>query len=252
MCGIYWAYQHKFFFQPKVLDANHVFNFPTNSKYVELKIPFDSSNIIDVVKFEPLDSPAKGVVLFFHGNKSNVEHYAAYAPFFTNKGYECWMPDYPGYGRSTGELTIENLQQLATQLYKMAKAKFPENSIVIYGKSLGTGIASYLAAKYPCKELVLETPYSSLQEVVANYLFFMPTQLLTKYNLGTTEYLDRINTPITILHGNNDELIPLSNAAHLLKFMKPKDAFYVFEKGKHNTLSQFDLYKKVVDSLLVK
>jgi alpha-beta hydrolase superfamily lysophospholipase len=250
LCGLFWAYQHLFFFQPKALAVNHAFTFPAHTKFTESKIPFDSSTVIDVVKFLPTDSLAKGVVLFFHGNRFNVEHYSQYAPYFTNNGYECWMPDYPGYGRSTGELSIEGLQELAVQLYKMARAKYPPENIIIYGKSLGTGIASYLASGNKCAKVVLETPYYSISSLAENYLFFLPTQWLTRYNLQTNIYFEKIDAPITVMHGTKDEIISFENACALLKYMKRNDAFYVFDGGKHNTLPENKLYKHVLDSVM--
>lgn len=252
LCGLFWAYQHLFFFQPKSLAVNHVLTFPAHTKFVEAKIPFDSATNIDVVKFLPADSLPKGVVLFFHGNRFNVEHYSQYAPYFTKNGYECWMPDYPGYGRSTGELSIKGLEELAQQLYKMARAKYPAAQIVIYGKSLGTGIASYLASARDCKEVVLETPYYSLASIAEGYLFFLPVKWLTRYNLESNIYFSKIKAPITVIHGSSDEIISLANASSLLQFMKPTDAFYIIENGHHNTLPNFELYHHVVDSILAK
>lgn len=252
LCGLFWAYQHLFFFQPKSLAVNHALTFPIHTKFVESKIPFDSSTNIDVVKFLPTDSMAKGVVLFFHGNRFNVEHYSKYAPYFAKNGYECWMPDYPGYGRSTGELSIKGLEELAQQLYKMARAKYPASQIIIYGKSLGTGIASYLASIKECKQVVLETPYYSLTSIADNYLFFLPMKYITRYNLENNLYFSNIKAPITVLHGSNDEIISLANAGSLLAFMKPTDAFYVIDGGKHNSLPDYDLYHHVIDSVMSK
>ena len=173
ICGLFYTYQKHFFFRPKALDDQHKYQFVEGVPYTETKLPFDSATVIDVIRFLPKDS-IKGVVLFFHGNRSNVEHYSRYAPYFTRKGYECWMPDYPGFGRSTGELDIDILQKLSIQLYKMARAKYSPSQVVIYGKSLGTGIAAYLASERDCRHLLLETPYYSLASVAANYLFFAP------------------------------------------------------------------------------
>ncbi len=250
LCAMFWSYQHLFFFQPKALDINHVFTFPVRTKFTEAKIPFDSSTVIDVVKFLPDDTTTNGVVLFFHGNRYNVEHYSTYAPYFIKHGYECWMPDYPGYGRSTGEINIEGLKQLSVQLYKMARAKYQPNQIVVYGKSMGTGVAAYLASIRDCRHLILETPYYDLASLSKNYFFFLPIKWLIRYNLETNEYFKQVTAPITVMHGTDDELIPLPNAVRLLSSMKPTDAFYVVPGGHHNTLPEYKLYHSVVDSVM--
>jgi uncharacterized protein len=251
LCGVFYNYQQYFYFQPKLLARNHKFNFANDLKHEETRLAFDKETVVDIVKFLPADS-ARGVVIFFHGNRFNVEHYSSYAPYFTKHGFECWMPDYPGYGRSTGELNVAMLEQLSIQLYKMARAKYRSDQIVIYGKSMGTGLAAYLAARRDCRHLVLETPYYSLSSLTSNYLFFLPVQLLLKYNLETRKYFKDITAPITILHGAKDELIPLTNAAALIPYMKSNDAFYILPGGKHNTLPRYPLYHHVIDSIMSK
>jgi pimeloyl-ACP methyl ester carboxylesterase len=249
LCGIFYTYQQHFFFQPKALENQHKYQFVEGIPYTESKLPFDSATVIDVIRFLPKDS-IKGVVLFFHGNRSNVEHYSQYAPYFTKNGYECWMPDYPGFGRSTGEMNIEVLQKLSIQLYKMARAKYAPGQIVIYGKSLGTGIAAYLASERDCRHLILETPYYSLASVAANYMYFMPVHRLIKYNLDTYQYFDNVPAPITVIQGNKDQLIPLTNAASLISHMKKTDAFYIIRNGTHNNLPEFPKYREVIDSVM--
>lgn len=251
LCGVFYNYQQFFYFQPKPLALKHKFEFVPGVKYVETKLAFDKETIVDVIKFLPKDT-AKGIVLFFHGNRFNVEHYSEYAPYFTKRGYECWMPDYPGYGRSTGEMNMEVLEQLSLQLYKMARVKYRPDQIVIYGKSLGTGIAAYLASIRDCRHLILETPYYSLATLTGSYLFFMPVHLLMKYNIDTYKYFKEITAPITVLHGDKDELIPLSNALSLMPYLKLNDAFYVVPGGHHNTLPHYPLYHTVIDSLMNK
>jgi pimeloyl-ACP methyl ester carboxylesterase len=162
------------------------------------------------------------------------------------------MPDYPGYGRSTGEIDIDILQNLSIQLYKMARVKYAPSQIVIYGKSLGTGIAAYLASQRDCRHLLLETPYYSLSSLAANYAFVLPVEWLTKYDLDTKTYLQNVTAPVTVLHGANDALIPLHNALQLSSFLKPQDAFYVIPDGEHNSLPKFPLYHKIIDSVMTQ
>ncbi len=254
LCGLFFAYQHLLYFQPKALDAKHVLTFPVRLRISSVKIPFDAETIIDVVKFLPLDSTQKpkGVVLFFHGNRYNVEHYSTYAPYFTRSGYEVWIPDYPGYGRSTGEMNVEILQDIATQLHKMARSQYEAEQVVLYGKSLGTGIAAYLASVRNAQSLILETPYYSLSSLTQSYAYFLPIPNLIRYNLKTGEYLKSITTPVTVLQGTKDELIPLENTLRLAPLLKPTDALYLIKGAKHNALPMYDAYHVVIDSVLQK
>ena len=134
----------------------------------------------------------------------------------------------------------------------MARAKYSPGQIVIYGKSLGTGIAAYLASERDCRHLLLETPYYSLASVAANYMFFAPVHRMMKYNLDTYKYFDDVTAPITVIHGSKDELIPLTNAASLISHMKSTDAFYIIRNGAHNNLPEFPSFKQVIDSVMNK
>jgi hypothetical protein len=252
LCGLYFTYQHLLYFQPKALNLNHVFTFPVQLRTATSKIPYDANTLIDVVKFKPLDSTLaiKGVVLFFHGNRFNVEHYSTYAPYFTRNGYEVWMPDYPGYGRSTGEVEMKILNELSIQLYKMARITFEPDQIVLYGKSLGTGVASYLASVRDCRHLMLETPYYSLSSLTQSYAYLVPVPQLIKFNLKTGEYFKNVTAPITVLAAEEDELIPLGNSLRLLPEMKKEDAFYLVKSATHNSLPATPTYNLVVDSVL--
>ena len=252
LCGIFYFYQHLFFFQPQKLDANHALTFPFRIRFKEARIPFDSATVIDVVKFLPDDSVSKGVVLFFHGNRYNVEHYASYAPYFTRLGYECWMPDYPGYGRSTGEVSVAMLKELSLQLYKMAHAQFASDSILIYGKSLGSGVGAFLASKRDCRLLMLETPYESLASLSSEYLFFLPVRWLLCDDLETAAYLKQVQAPVVVWHGNRDELIPLTESTRLLASMKPADRFYIIENADHNGIPGSARYRSSLDSALLR
>src|SRR5690606_14917983 len=108
--------------------------------YKELNIPIANDVSLNIIRFLPSSDsslPVKGAVIYLHGNKKNISHYAAYAKTFTSRGFEVWMPDYPGFGKSTGTLTEDLIHQFAVQTYKLARGKFSSDSIFIYGKSLG-------------------------------------------------------------------------------------------------------------------
>ncbi len=241
--------QEKFLFHPVSLAADYNYSF--KQPFKEVNLEYDASTTFNIIQFLPKDTFAiKGVVLYFHGNRENINRYAPFAENFTKKGYEVWMPDYPTFGKSTGKLTEAILYDEALQVYNMAKAKFKTDSITIYGKSLGTGIASYLASKRNCKQLILETPYSSITSIFNRYCFIYPVQKMIQYKLPTKEYLKNVIAPVTIFHGTNDGIIPYSNAATLKKSMKKGDEFITIDGAVHNDINDFKLYHQKLDSLL--
>ena len=173
---ILYYLQGYFLFHPQKLATEHVFRFDVPFK--ELNIPFNDKDTLNMVKFFPKDSLSKGVVLYFHGNKQNIERYAKFAANFTKHGYEVWMEDYPGFGKSRGERTEKKMNDQALQLYKMAMGKYGKDSIILYGKSFGTGIAAYLASVTDCKRVILETPYYSVPALFSCYAPIYPTNAM--------------------------------------------------------------------------
>jgi hypothetical protein len=253
VCGIaLYFLQEKLLFHPEKLPEDHVFKFSIPFKEIHLAV--NNEKNISIVQFTVPDSVCKGVVLYFHGNMRNIERYAPFASNFTKNNYEVWMIDYPGFGKSTGERTEQIIYNDAKEFYKMARARFGKDSITIYGKSIGTGIASQLASVKDCKRLILETPYYSIDALFTHYAFIYPVSWMCNYHFPTYQYIEKAKVPVTIFHGTNDEVIPFEQSEML---MKPWDENYKFkielvaiEKGKHNNLNDFPLFHQKLDSLL--
>lgn len=240
--------QEKLLLRNTPLSADYQFKFSVPFK--EVNIPLNATDNLNLVQFFPEDSTHKGVVLYFHGNRENINHYAEYATNFTKHGYQVWMVDYPGYGKTTGKFTEENVYMQAREVYKLANTKFATDSIIVYGKSLGSGIAAWLASRKPCKRLILETPYYSIPDLFSHYAPIYPVKSLSKFEFPTGEYLKDVKAPVTIFHGTIDWIIPYRHAAKLKKVLKSGDEFITIDKGSHNNLNDFLLFHEKLDSVL--
>ena len=245
-----YYFQEKLIFHPEVLDEKHQFDFPFPFKEVNLQ--YTRSSTINIIQFPPADSAAvKGVVLYFHGNGQNISRYAAHAPLFTKNNYAVWMIDYPGYGKSTGERSEKMLYEWALIFYKLANANFPKEKIILYGRSLGTGIAAQLASVRDCKALILEAPYYSLPALAGTKAPVYPVNLMIRYKLPTWKYLQDVTAPVTIFHGVEDGLIPISQAERLQPFLKKGDQLVRVDSAGHNNVMYFDQYTNKLDSILL-
>ncbi len=248
--GIAFYYlQKKILFHPTEIATGTTFKF--KQPFKETNIQIDELTSYNLVQFTVPDSLKKGVVLYFHGNRANINRYAKFAKNFTKHGYEVWMPDYPQYGKSTGELTEENLYQESLQIYKMARAQFPPEKIILYGKSMGTGIASQLASIRDCKQLILETPYNSMVSLMEYYAPIFPMSTLLQFKIPSNQFLEKVTAPICVFHGTDDGVIPLSNAEKLKAVLKKSDAFITIDGGNHFNLNESSLMQKSLDSLLI-
>lgn len=244
----FYFLQDYILFRPVTLKKDHAYDFP--EKHKEVNIPVSEKSNLNIVQFLPADTVSKGVVLYFHGNKKNISWYAKYAPYFTRNGYEVWMIDYPGFGKSTGKFTEQILYDWSGYMYNFARSRLSADSIIIYGKSMGTGIAAQLASIQPCKKLLLETPYFDYPSVIKQYLPIYPIDWMLHYKIPTHRYIKNVNAPVTIFHGTDDDVIRYNNAERLKPFLKPGDEFITIKDGRHNDLYKFKETTNKLDSLL--
>jgi len=235
-------------FHPVSLKKDHNYDFP--EKHKDINIPITENSNLNIVQFFSTDTITKGVVLYFHGNKKNISWYAKYPPYFTKHGYEVWIIDYPGFGKSTGKLTEQTLYDWANYMYTFARSRFGADSIIIYGKSMGTGIATHLASLQPCKKLILETPYYDYPSVIKHYLPIYPIEWMIHYKIPTHDYIEKVIAPVTIFQGTDDWLVTYNNAKRLKPFLKKGDEFITIKNGGHNDLFKFKQTTDKLDLLL--
>lgn len=233
---------------PIQLSKNYKYAF--DNSYKELNIAFDKQSNINIIQFNQQADTAKGVVLYFHGNKNNIEHYKRFAPNFTKNGYEVWMIDYPGFGKSTGKFSEKMVYDWSLVLYNLARKRFKPANIIIYGKSLGTGVAAQLASIRDCKTLILETPYYNMTSLAGTYLWMYPLERMLNYKLATNEYLQKVTAPVIFFHGTNDRVIPYNNALKLKNLMKRGDEFITLSGGTHNNLNSFKQMQVKLDRIM--
>lgn len=240
--------QEKIIFHPKPVAFTDKFSI--ERAFREINIPYDQQANLSIVKFEVPQQKRKGALLYFHGNMNNLEYYAPMTAEFQDRGYEVWILDYPGYGKSTGKISEKLIYEYAEQLYRLANSEIKADSIVLYGKSLGTGVASYIAAKHSSRYLILETPYYSMHSLAFSRLPLYPAALMMDYEFPVYTYLKECKSPVFIFHGTDDSTIPLSNSKKLKKYLKPNDEFLIVEDGEHNGLQKNPLVQERLNSIL--
>lgn len=244
---ILYLIQDKILFHPKPLSKDHRFLF--EQPFEEINVLFQNHNL-NIVKFKS-SGVRRGIVLFYHGNMENVEHYKQYPAFFLRNNYEIWMIDYPGFGKSTGKITEKLTDEEALLMYEWASKEISSDSIIIYGKSIGTGVASYIASLRNCKQLILETPYYSIPSLAKYYFPVYPVNWMIKYSFPVHDYLKEVKKPITIFHGTRDEVVPYKHSTWLKQESNNIERITI-ENGTHNNLASFKLFQRKIDSLLMK
>jgi len=244
---IFYAKQETFIFRARIIKTDK--KLAIQATHEEITIPINQADTLHLVRFKTKNTPARGVVLYFHGNRENVEWYATQADLFTREGYEVLMMDYPGYGKSRGEKSEYKIYQWATWVYQLARKQYESKEIILYGKSFGTGVASYLASKKDCKQLILETPYTNFPAVFAYYVPIYPFKTLLHYQFPTQQYLEQVEVPIRILHGTSDFVIAHQHSIALTK-QKKGITLLLIKGGTHNNLYHFNIARRALKTWL--
>lgn len=247
-----FIFQEKLIFRETVLDQNYRFEFPYSFKEIWIKTIENTE--INALYFSTDSIPKKGIVVYYHGNARDLNRAGKFAPDFTKNGYDILMIDYRGYGKSHGEFSEQGFMLDAQAAYDYAKTLFPENNIVVYGKSLGTGIATQIAKANKPKILLLETPYFNFTDIPNHFLPIFPYKFLSKYQFATDQHIVKVKCPIHLFHGNEDELIYYESSIKLCKVLnkKPSEMLTTVNGGEHRNLSKFPEYHAALDSCLAK
>jgi len=236
--------QEKLIFVPETLTSNQKFGFP---------VPFEEVWIENEgVRLHSLRFPkseSKGVILYFHGNAGSLLSWGGIYEDFQRFPYDLWIVDYRGYGKSEGViLSEESLHSDAEAFYQQAIKRYKGKEILIYGRSIGTGIASQLAAKHPPKMLFLETPYYNFPDLVGTIYPFVPSALV-RYKLANDENIRDASYPVYLFHGDQDGLIPHDSSLRL-ETLGAHIILHTIEDAGHNNISNFRVYHKILNGII--
>ena len=241
-----YFFQHKFFFQAEKLSPDFKFAYD-NLKAEEKTVEPEKGAKINYLHFK-VDHP-KGVVLYLKGNTKSIKGWGKFAIDFTRLDYEVIMMDYRGFGKSTGTRTVEAMKRDSQFIYDITKEEFSEDKIIVYGRSLGSGFAARLAAKNNPRMLILTSPLYSLLRTIHRYLPFMPAKPFLRYNIPTFHYLKNVRCPIKIIHGSDDNLVPIKTAIDLSEINPKLTRLYVILGAGHINIHQFEEYHQVIEEI---
>lgn len=244
-----YLFQDKIIFQATTLPPDFKFNF--QQQFEENTYTSPEGVKINTLFF-PVEGESKGLIFYCHGNRRNIKTWGRFVKSFTKNGYDVFMWDYRGFGKSEGKPSEDNIFSDAEFLYDKMSEKYPENKIIVYGRSLGTGVATKLSAGHSPKKLLLETPYYSMADVGKKQFPFLPYSLLIKHPFRTDRYILKVKCPIHIFHGTDDELVPYESSLDLARVLnrEPTELIITLEGGGHRGLDRFDEYQIRLSELL--
>ena len=245
-----YAVQKYIIFQPDVLAIDYKFVF--ENPYEEFFIKTEDGATLNALLFQT-DLPRKGLVIYFHGNANNLQRWGKFHTDFTSRGYDILMPDFRGYGKSTGQPDEQKFYQDAQLIYDWVFEnfeKYKKKEVIIYGRSLGCAVASNLATKVNTQKVILETPFKNIYNLMNTNGRIVYFPFGFKYNFPNDEHLTKIQQPIYIFAGTKDLVVPNKSTEQLKPLLKPSDQYIEIEGGGHKNLNTFNQYQQALDAIL--
>lgn len=223
----------------EILPQDYVYHFPEN--FDEINLRAKDGAVLNALHFK-VNNP-KGVILYFHGNAGDLSRWGLVIQKFSKLGYDVLVMDYRGYGKSTGRRKETFFYQDSQLLYDFLVKHYDEDKITVYGRSLGTTFATYVASQNHPNKLILEAPFYSLQEVAQQRFPIYPISWFIHYEFPSYKYLKKVSCPVTIFHGTDDNTVNIENSEMLSKLLPEKQLKFIpIPSGSHNNLDQFELY----------
>ena len=227
--------QEKLIFQPLPLSADHQFKIVDVQ---EVRVPVAGAELSAL--HLRLPNP-KGVVFFLHGNGGNLQTWLTSVDFYRRVNYDLFIIDYRGYGKSSGQ--IESEEQLHADVrtaWSTIAPGYAGKKWVVYGRSLGTGLAAKLSSEIQPDLTVLVSPYESLKAMGDAHYPWLPG-VINRYTMRTDHWLPAIKRAVMIEHGDMDTLIGLSHSERL-KTLRSTTELVVVTGAGHNDIHKFPVY----------
>jgi fermentation-respiration switch protein FrsA (DUF1100 family) len=231
LCLLLFLFQKYLIFFPD----KTVFFTPNHINLVYEEIHFKTSDDLLINGWLiPADS-SEYVLIFCHGNAGNISHRLESIQIFNRLSLDVFIFDYRGFGRSKGSLDEEGtyLDARGAWDYLVAEKGYDPKKIIIFGRSLGSGIASWLAREKQPAALILESSFTSLTDLGAKIYPLFPVRLLSRYNYPTLENLNYIVSPKLFIHSRTDEIIPFSLGMNNYE-SAPEPKMFLEIQGSHN------------------
>jgi fermentation-respiration switch protein FrsA (DUF1100 family) len=181
--------------------------------------------------------PGAPTLLYFHGNAGGLAVRAPRIQRFMEEGWGVFMLAYRGYAGSTGRPTeAANVADADLAYAALVQGGVAPASIILYGESLGTGVATRLATERRAAGLILDAPYTSIVDVAADAYPYLPVRYVLKDRYETATYIGKVHIPLLILHGERDRVIPVAMGRELFRLANEPKRLATFPNATHSDI----------------
>jgi fermentation-respiration switch protein FrsA (DUF1100 family) len=180
-------------------------------------------------------APAAPTMLFMHGNGGNISYLLETLVTAHRLGYNMFVFDYRGYGRSQGSPDEEGTYRdaMAAWRYLTTEKRIRAETVILQGRSLGGSVAAWLATQTTPAGLIVESSFTSVPDIGSESYPFFPVRLLSRFRYATIDYIREVRCPVLVIHSRDDEIIPYEHGNKLFEAAKEPKAFLEISGG-HN------------------
>jgi hypothetical protein len=251
-CGSYFFYPQK----------DHVEN-PVLKKiaYEEVRFPTPDGLLLHGWLLRPAGTP-RGTLLFFHGNAENISTHVNAVAWLAQEGYQVFLFDYRGYGKSEGQPSLSGVQRdgMAALDALLAIPGVEKDRIAVLGQSLGGAVSVYTVVHSPhgkrVKALVLDGAFSAYRKIarekIAGFFLTWPLQyplgLLIEDRYSPVRWIDRVSPiPVVVIHGTDDRVVPITHGEALYRRAKnPKSLWIVQGRGHGQSFQEEEVRNRLL------
>lgn len=231
-----YIFQEAMLFHPQPLTPATLDWTRKNFPNAEVKLSANDGTILHGWVYIPSGPGPYPLLLFFGGNADEMSSY-----LYMHKEFSGWAIgaiNYRGYGLSQGQPTQQTLLADALDIYDelAQRSRIDSSRIVAFGRSLGTGIAVYLAAKRSLQGIILVSPYDSIRALAQKFNPYAPIGLLLKHPFDSLTLAPKINIPMLALVGAKDTLISPRHSKRLVNAWSGSTTLHIISGANHNTI----------------
>ena len=192
-----------------------------------------------VIVWHVAAKPGHRVVLYFLGNGNTLAGSAGRFAEILADGTGLVALSYRGYAGSSGKPSEAGLLADGAAAFAFTSALYEARRIVIWGFSLGTGVAVALAAERPVGGLILEAPYTSIADIAAAAFPYFPVRYLVRDSFHSDQRIEKVSAPLLVMHGARDATIPIVFGMRLFALAHEPKQFVRLDEGSHDNLGNF-------------
>lgn len=200
------------------------------------EVPLTAADGVQVVAWHVAPQEDKPVIVYFHGNGGSLQHRVPRFRKLIDAGIGLVALEYRGYGGFPGSPSEQGFIDDGQAAYRFAAAHYPVQQLVLWGESLGSGVAVAVAAEQPVGRVILEAPFTSAVAVGAQHYWYLPVRLLMKDQFRSDSRIGKITAPLMIMHGVHDRTVPYAMGERLFDLANKPKHLVRFLDGGHDDL----------------